>query len=350
MEDLKLNGAIQDPRTDVEKAQDFSHEEFFGAGSGYVWQMRPEDKWRKYFIRNQNGSGMCGPFAGSKALGINNFIENKEWVNLNTAYIYTKRTNSGPGMWLQELLDIMCKYGAPSDPTLKSDNLTEAQADAMSQFTIDQINEALKYRGKKYFTANPDIDTFGQLVDMGITPILLLRCAFREWTNEPFVDPTVTPDQYDINHFVPGTEATLINDEKRPIIEDSWGQQYGNKGVRVLKAEFFAKRIFAMGYVLDLKNEDIEKPVHNFSIPLMFGSTGSEVIALQKVLQYEKILATHTSTGAALPLGNFLEMTARALKEWQVKHGIMDFANEKDVRKIKFGPKSISLANSLYNA
>lgn len=342
-----FTGVVEDPRSPEEKNQDWNHDELFGAGT-YEWPTKPQSSWKSYPIRYQNGSGECGPFSTCKALGINNKNETGEYVNLNTAFIYNKRANSGAGMWMQNMFDIACTYGAPLDPALTSDGLTDEQA-AQITFTVPQSNQALQYRAKNYVFVPINIDTIASIVDAGYTPILLLRCAFKEWTAEPFVDPSVVEADWAVNHFVPVVDATMYNGKKCLIIEDSWGQQFGYKGVRIVQEEFINKRVFACGYLIDLKNEETSKPTHTFSQALIYGSTGPEVIAWQKVLQYEKFLATNTQAGAPLPLGSFLSMTAQATKKWQVAHGIMDYANEKDITKIRVGPKSILEANKLYS-
>jgi murein DD-endopeptidase MepM/ murein hydrolase activator NlpD len=45
------------------------------------------------------------------------------------------------------------------------------------------------------------------------------------------------------------------------------------------------------------------------------------------------------------PENDTLKQAKFALRDWQVSVGIMDFANETDYKKIKFGPKSQSLFN-----
>lgn len=342
-----FTGVVEDPRSSVEKKRDWQGEEILALGA-YSWPTKPQETWRSYPIRNQDGSGMCGPFSTCKALGINNKNETGQYVNLNTAFIYNKRANSGGGMWMQNMFDIACKYGAPLDPTLSSDGINDDQA-AQITFTAAQNAEALTYRSKSYAVIPVNIDTIASVVDAGFTPIILLRCAFKEWTAEPFVDPTVTEKDWAVNHFVPVVDATMYNGKKCLIIEDSWGQQFGYKGVRIVSEDFIANRVFACGYLVDLTNQEIEKPKHTFSAFLSYGSTGSEVVAWQRVLQYEKFLPTHTSLGQALPLGNFLSMTAEATRKWQMAHGFMDFQNEKDITKIRVGPKSILEANKIYS-
>lgn len=315
----------------------------------YEWKEKPESTWRHYPIRNQDGSGKCGPFAVAKALGINNFLETGEFVNLDTDYLYNLRTNSGPGTWMDEILRLGCTHGAPLDPLLLSDNNNDAQG-ALRKFTEEQKKEALKFRGKsRVYIQAGNFDAVAQAIDMGYTPIYLLNCAVHEWTSEPFVDPKVTPADHNIKHFVPAVEATIYNGNQITAIEDSWGSSYGKNGRRLISRHFFNNRVFAIGYIIDLRNEDIDKPKHTFKMVLTYGMSGPEVQAWQKVLQYEKYLPTHLANGTPLPMGYFGPMTASATKEWQVDHGITDFANEIDMKKIRFGKKSIAEANKIYS-
>lgn len=342
-----FTGVAEDPRSAEDKGKDWQHDELFGAGT-YVWPTKEKQDWKSYPIRNQDGSGECGAFSTCKALGVNNKNETGVFVNLNTAFIYNKRSNAGAGMWMQNMFDIACKYGAPSDPTLISDGINDEQA-AHLTFTADQAVEALQYRSKNYAFVPVNIDTIASVVDAGFTPILLLRCAFKEWTAEPFVDPTVVEADWAVNHFVPVVDATMYNGKKCLIIEDSWGQQYGYKGVRIVQEDFINKRVFACGYLIDLKNDYVGMPKHTFTQALTYGMTGPEVKAWQEVLQYEKFLPTKTQAGTPLPLGSFLSMTAQATRNWQVAHEIMDYAKEKDMTKIRVGPKTILEANKLYS-
>lgn len=350
MNEIVYNGVAEDPRSETEKGNDWKHSEAFGMGeTKFQWRVKARESWKHYPIRNQDGSGMCGAFSTAKALGINEFNENNVFVNLNTAFIYNKRWNKGSaGMYMQDMFDIACNFGAPVDSKLISDGINDEQASKLT-FTEAETKSALKYRGRYYFTLPNNIDTIASVVEAGYTPILLLACAFKEWTAEPWVDPTVKNADKTIAHFVPVVDVTLYNGKKCLIIEDSWGQQYGYEGVRILSEDFLTNRVYAIGYIIDLKNEDLDKPLHTFTTQLGYGATGSEVTAWQKVLQYEKFLPTHTVKGDPLPLGSFLEMTAKATKGWQIAHGLNDFANEKDMKKIRFGKKSIDVANSLYS-
>lgn len=349
--EYKSIGALEDPRSLEAQSKNWDHAELFGAGA-YVWKEKPMADWKSYPIRNQNGSGKCGPFSLAKTLGVNNLKENGgDFVNLDTDFIYGYRYNQdSSGMWMDDLFRIACKYGSFPDPLLLSDNNNDQQSAVRFQaFNEVQATEALKYRGKNRVYITTGFDAVAQAIEMGYTPIFRLNCKDSEWTTEPFVDPTATPQDFNIRHFVPAVDATIYKNQECIIIEDSWGSSYGANGRRIISRHFFNNRITATGYIIDLRNEDMNKPQHTFNMVLSYGSTHPEVLWVQKILQYEKYLPTHLADGTPLVLGRFGPLTAKAVKDWQMDHGIMDFATTIDVRKIRFGMKSITKANEIYS-
>lgn len=334
-----FTGVSYDSRTTEEKNKDWLEEELLGSAlAPYQWKDFNELEIPQYTIRNQNGSGECGAFSTVKALGINN----KPFKNLRPEFIYTKRSNPTAGMYMQEMFDIACKYGAPEDVELKGDGLTEEQANAYKP-TEEETAGALKYRGKNYVFMNPkDIDAVARAVDSGYTPILLLRCDISEWTTEPFVDNRFTPP-FNVNHFNPVIYAGMRNGIKTLVTDDSWGSSYGKNGHRFVSEDFITKRVEQIGYIIDLPEVVINKPSLRFTKPLSFGQKDPAVKTLQEMLAHEGFFPATTTT-----TDFFGSITAGALKKWQVAHGILDFQNEKDIRRVRFGQKSIDMANSLY--
>jgi len=71
---------------------------------------------------------------------------------------------------------------------------------------------------------------------------------------------------------------------------------------------------------------------------------GSEDIKkLQEVLKYEKFFPSNQEC-----TGSFFAITARALIKWQLAHGLNDFANETDFRRVQAGVKTLAIINDLY--
>lgn len=335
---MAYNGAIQDPRPYDEKERDWTHEEITGSGT-YVWT---EKQIPNYTKRNQNGSSECGAFSGVKALGINNLKENGTYVDLDPHFIYEKRINkTSDGMYLQDLLKIMCTYGAPKDIELNCDNKAQATLNAMT-YTPEEVKEALTFRGKNYVTTTAkSIDEIARIIDMGYTPIGLLRCGLKEWTTEPKTIPGV--GEFDVNHFVPFTCATLRNGKKTLVVDDSWGSSFGQNGMRFIDEDFLKERFVVFGYVIDLSNSELNSDKHKFNTVMYYGMMNNpEVRFLQDRLKKEGIMNKDIPS-----TGNYLSITADAVWKYQVVNNVAPL-NELNGLKGKLsrvGPKTLEFLN-----
>ena len=330
-------GVAIDPRSDLDKSKDWQAEEVLGASAPYIWKEFNEADIPQYTIRNQNGSGECGAFSAVKALGINN----KPFQNLRPEFIYTKRKNNGAGMYMQDMFDIACKYGAPTDHLLKGDNLTEEEANRYVP-TGEEVLEALKYRGKNYVFMNPkDIDAIAQAIDNGYTPIILLRCDISEWTEEPFVNHSFT-SPFNVNHYNPCIYAGMRNGVKTIVTDDSWGSSYGKNGHRFVSESFILNRVEAVGYIIDLPDDN--RPRYNFLVPLSYGLRRSaDVKALQDILKYEGCLASNIES-----TGNYLSLTAQAVMKLQLKNQIASVKEITDLQGRRVGVKTLLYLKNNY--
>lgn len=334
-----FTGVAIDPRLDSEKAKDWQHEELFGMGV-YTWKEFDESKIPQYPIRNQNGSGMCGAFSSGKAAGVNNLKDVGEYINSLNTFIYYHRANKPQeGMYMQDMFNILCKYGVPQDPELTSDNLTEEQANAFVP-TQAHYDDAAKYKGKSYvFIDKNNLDGISQAIDNGFTPVILLRCAIREWTPEPFVDTSVTEADWNINHFVPLIYSGMRNGVKTFVCDDSWGSSYGKNGHRFLSENFIKNRVHQVGYLVDLPNlPQNDFPHATFTKWLKYGMMNDqEVKSLQDILKYEGCLDKNiTSTG------NYLNQTAQAVMKLQLKNKLASVKEIESLAGKQVGPKTLA--------
>lgn len=335
-------GGLPDNRSQEEKNKDFRHIELFGFGK-ISWVEKQPSEWKSFQIRNQNGSSMCGAFAGAKVLGANN-VNEYGYKNLDTRFIYNLRKNkSSLGMSMHDLFSILCTYGAPLDSNLSSDNLTEELANQY-QYVDSVKEEALKYKASSYIFTSNNIDEIYTAVQNGFFPILLIRCHISEWTPEPKIDSTFKSKDFNVSHFVPVVDATIYKGKKCLIIEDSWGSSYGINGRRILSEDFLDERLVASGYVIDWKKlPEKSKPVYTFTKVLKVGMNNKDVIALQDILKYEGIMIpTQTSTGF------YGSITSNAVKKLWKKYNI---ATEEEINLLQgnnIGPKTIAWLNDNY--
>ncbi len=356
----KFLGVVPDPRSEVEKAQDWQHDEIVAAASGPVtWVEKPIATLRRFPKRNQVNSLSCMAQSGAKALGIENVVEEGTFVELSALPVYRARSNfpSG-GMFQQNLFSILSKPTACLEKDMPSQEMSEQQMNTASVSMTDSMKQLAEYyRANGYmFLPAGNIDQMAVILDQGKAVHLLMYFMPDEWWRPypTIIYPGLPNDPIASHHGITAVDRTLWEGKKALFIEDSAGNDtsIGGTGQRILNEDFLMQRCYGAGYLLFKKNADstVPKPKHYFNPnrPLFFGiMNDNEVMALQKILQYESFLP-YTLNGNLLPLGNMLQMTCTGLKKWQVKHGIMDFATEPDVRKVRFGPKSIGLANSLY--
>ncbi len=348
-------GVVEDPRSEDEKAQDYQTEEVMklagvsAQAEPVIWIEKRPEQWRGFLLRDQNGSGSCVAQTGGKLLEIENKLEepNIDLIQFSAYDIYDRRKNKpAAGMWGADALNICSKFGATTEVLLPSQRMTESQMNQPVQRTPEMISVAQKYRAGGYLQLPLNIESIASFIQKtGKGVMIFVSFEYDEWTDVPTLK---YPGDRSLRHSITAVEPILWQGKKALVIEDSWGKFNEWKGRRVLTEEFLNARLFFAGHLLDLSNTPVPpspvKPKFHFTKHLVFGMRNDkEVVGLQKMLRFEGLFPSNVDF-----TGNFLQITAKAVKAWQINHGIMDFANEKDMRKIRFGQKSVALANNLY--
>lgn len=339
-----FTGLIPDPREEEKKAKDYQHAELYGA-LPLNWVEKTPDQWRKFPIRNQDGSGQCVAFSCAMALGVNNLLENNKFENLSPRYIYSKRVNQdSAGMWLQNAFEISCKHGSPLDTFLPSDLLNEQQANEPFTETPEMTANAQLFKGKSYLFCR-NIDEIAQVIARGLAVPICATWKFDEWTSVPKVIHRPVDSSF-ARHCVTGVDYFLYNGEKAILVNESWGSEYGNDGLRILTESFLNERMTGAGYIIDLVNVPPPvKPVHHFTVPLYFGMQEEpDVKALQNILKYEGLFPTNTNS-----TGNYYEITRKAVLAYQRKYKVASEAELTMLQGRRVGYKTIVSLNSKYN-
>jgi hypothetical protein len=312
-------GVIEDPRPQEAKDKDYKHEELATA-TPFVWKEVPQAEWRQYTIFSQDGSGSCLTQATGKAIGIERKLKSGKFVFYSPRFIYIQRTNTGPGMYLVEALNIPCKAGIPVEQLLPSQNLSEAQMNDASDRNEFVDLEALVSKADKFITMTiPDIDAIANIVEPNGKPVVItVRFAMDEWNQQvPTINPNANANLY---HGIVVTQATLYNGKKCLIIDDSWGTGYGIGGKRIVSEDWFkANRVTGAGYFTKFAQQGgVTKPIHTFTRQLAFGlKADTEVMALQQCLNF---LGYFPDVQAFT--GNYFGLTQSAVKTFQTNYGI----------------------------
>ncbi len=209
-EHIKLN-VIPDPRDENAKARDFK----FGSVAAVFpisWTVKPQSSWRKYALRNQDGSGSCVSQGSAKAL------ETKDKVVYSAHPIYAKRSNyPAEGMWLQDAGDILKKLGTTTEALAPSQMMNEQQMD--TAITVPTP----KTIGGYGFVTVTDLDAIANAIDTyGGCPIAV-AVAWDEWNTEQGVPKYIPGAVVSGSHCLCAVDYTMYNNEKAIVVENSWG-------------------------------------------------------------------------------------------------------------------------------
>lgn len=331
MEKESYFGVAEDSRSEFEKAQDISDREIASGASDIRWEKKDPSAWKRYSVRNQDGSYSC------VAQAIAKFLEIAKGEVQSAHPIYRSRINfPGQGMIPADAGNIAISQGTVREDQDPSQNLNEADMNRVIAPNISPLpNDFIKVM------MNPvDIERVASAVQAYGHCLLLVRGSVSEWSGKPVYDPMA---KRDLDHEVCAVDYFLDESGAKCIlIDDSWGNAttIGNGGQRVITEDYFKAR-FTEGMYFIPK----EKPHHLFSNILAFGMMhDKDVMALQDILKFEGFFPKEIPSS-----GNFLQVTARSVKDWQLYHGLTDFQHENDLRKIRCGAKSLAILNALYN-
>jgi len=292
---LKINienlGVVPDLRPEEAKKKDYKAEEVFSFAP-ITWEEKPESNWRKFPIFFQNQSSSCVAQAVAKALGIENYLEEKKFVHYSARDIYTRRMNyPNKGMFFLDAMNIGYKFGATVEQLMPSQGLNETVMNISSDRTpLTEIIAKIVKGGNHLSFFSADIEKIASIIEPAGKPVVLgVRFGPGEWFGEkvPKIISGVNPIY---GHGICGTTATLYNGKKAIIIEDSAYYDANKEAVRVITEDWFTSgRIIWAGYYSALNNNGLEtKPIHNFTLNLRFGNKNKEVVWLQRCLSFKK--------------------------------------------------------------
>ena len=316
-------GALLDTRPGEKKLKDYKFEEAVASVNPVVWEEKPQSKWRKFPIFNQDGSGSCVAQTAAKLLGIMYWLLNGIYVHFSATDIYQRRSNKpGAGMIGVDAFDIMTE-GVTLEDLVPSQNMNDAQMDAVDIPDYKRkVGEIFKIATNFLQPATKDIDKIASIIQTtGKGVMVWFYFTYKEWTDHPFIDePNLDLNaQSTLKHSVTAVDFALVNGKKCLIIDDSWGPQYGLGGQRIIDEDFFKARNFFAAYPMNFKfsTGEGEKPKHIFLQDLELNAQGPEVVALQDCLKFDGEFATNIQS-----TGYYGTITQKAVQQFQEKYKI----------------------------
>lgn len=339
---MQYNGLQRDTRGDSEKASDFFIEEIQTAAGSAIFEERDPVG---FTVRNQDGSGSCVAQTAAKMLEVWDYYNDNETTVYSATPIYKNRSNKPtPGMNWIEGISFSVKNGCFLESEVPSQNMSDEQMDRSANIARRQ-----KLYPTHYAQTSVDFESVARAVQSYKAVMLWFKSSYIEWNQSV---PSGDSDSETVRHSVCCVDSISFEGKRYLIIEDSWGEFTDHKpvkiplkkGQRAITEEFFKKHCFLAGVYVQFSFEGIDKPVFTFTKRMNFGDNHEQVKKLQDVLKYEKFFPSNVES-----TGYFGSITAKAVKKWQLAHGIYDFETENDMRKIKIGPKSIDVLNALYS-
>lgn len=315
-------GALIDTRPEEAKKKDFLFAEVVASAAPVNWTEKPQSQWRKFPIRNQDGSGSCVAQSLSKMASVYVWTKTGVFVPLSASHIYQRRSNKPvAGMSGIDAFEIGRK-GITLEQFAPSENMNDEQMDNVAVLPfMEEIGKVFKL-GNYLTDPVKDIDTIASIIQQtGKSVMVWFYFQSDEWTNTPIVkNPDLDPyAPATLRHSLAVADFTLYNGEKALIVDESWGQGTALNGQRIITESFFKQRNFFAAHFMNFAFEEatVPQPQHTFNVDLSFGMTSDEVKALQDCLKHAGFFPVNADS-----TGYYGSITVKAVQGFQLKHQI----------------------------
>lgn len=347
-------GARIDERSDEEKAKDFKFAEIVVSAALVNWIQKEET--RRFPIFDQDGSGSCVAQTVAKMAGIMYAQANDdEYVHFSATHVYQRRWNKpSGGMNGVDALDI-ARQGVTLEQLVPSQRMTDNQMDSAVIEKYKQDVGKIFGWSNYVILPNKDIDAIASVIqETGKGVMVWFYFNYKEWKRDM---PTVIDKNMDLRggstlrHSVTAVDYTLLPDgSKALIIEDSWGNDTGIEGQRIITEDFFKARNWFAAHAMNFafENPYDSAPGGNFTRNLEFTeevTQDDDVVDLQNILKYEGMFPANVQS-----TGYYGNITAKAVLAWQLKFMPEYGENELIALAGKIvGPATRAALNKKYN-
>jgi hypothetical protein len=299
VEDVVFGTGCVDKPEDFFKERAWRDDEIAGTTTREgMWVEKKINEFITYPKRNQNNQSSCVSYTLAKQLAVDELQENKVWRELSPRSIYAYTAIPGVGSSSITATKLAIKQGMTLEYLLRTDGLLENDVIKTDGYASDAKQIALVYKPQSYVECATDFETIAAILqrhkDQGIKKVIAItvigenngtwHSTFPQIPN----NPNTAKSWY---HRVAVTDFGLINGKKVLAIDNSWGENIGNKGQQFLTEEY---QPFMYGGMYTLNQEDnwqqiapstVTPPKYFWSADLDIGSTGQDVFALQRALQ-----------------------------------------------------------------
>ena len=262
MEDNYL-GAI-DTQSEEQKARNYQQSEFVTAPAPVNWTEKPQYDWRKYTVRDQDGSGTCVTQTYATELGILTAQKYGVFLDFSAAFPYQfRKYPTSSGCTSEDIYSIFPKIGDVFEKDMPSQLLNDEGV--MNVPRPNYFVDMARVFPAKRISLPIDFETVASTIQQtGKGVMVWFKFSRGEWTNIPQVLPVPTTS----GHSVTAVDWTLKDGKKYLVIQDSWGLAQAMAGHRLISEEYFNTRCFLASYLMNfqLAEAAITRPHFNGSI------------------------------------------------------------------------------------
>lgn len=308
-------GILPDDRSESEKAKDWQAEEV-ASSSSMVPTFRTVSKlgWKRYTIRDQNGSGSCVSQALAKGFEVLYNKQTGKTVMFSATPIYQKRKNAPEaGMYIHDAFGIAVKTGTVPEAVVKSQLMNDEEMDAIVLPTnFDDLNDMLD--AVAYVAIPKDFDYFAAWVEKYGYAQIHIAADRKSWSKD---FPSLGSRNRNIRHAVAAIDAVTYKGVQYIVIEDSWGDFGEFQGQRLISREVFndmytsAAGFTALEY--DVKPKPKQKQFEPFMLAMEFGQRSTEIARLQDYMKAKGYFPSSIES-----TGYYGNITALAVYNFQV--------------------------------
>lgn len=324
----KGTGALTPNLTPQDAVKNYQFEELVSVAAAVNFSPTSPERWKIYPRRDQDGSGTCVAQTIAKMAGILREQKTGEFVEYSATPIYQKRINKPQaGMVGVDALDLWRKDGITLEHLVPSQQMNDAQVDAaqVNQYEKDIAGISKLDAYILLPAANFDL-AVSTILATGKPLMVWIWGEYDEWSRDiPRLLHSGNLYNATVRHSITATpNIGIYEGEIGFTIEDSWGSTgIQGLGARWITREWYEKRNYFAAYPTAFKTYqemgiDPAKPKHSFTRNLPYGLRNDpDVVKLQDILKYEGLFpANFDSTG------NYLEVTRKAVLDFQLKHGV----------------------------
>ncbi len=335
----QYSGVIEDPRSEAEKAKDWQSTEVASLGEMKpVFRKVSKGKWKKYTVRDQDGSGSCVSQALAKGFEVLRKVHKGDTIVFSSTPIYQKRANRpNEGMYLADALNIAVKTGTCREKDCKSQQMSNAQMDAaVLPANFEDLNNEVDVVAS--LVVPVDFDYVAAWIEQYGYAQIHIAADRKSWSRD---FPKLGSLNRGIRHAVAGVDAVTYDGVQYIVIEDSWGSFGEFTGQRLLSREVFNDMVTSCGTITVFKFDTTDAiKFAPFNTVLEFGQQSDEVWRLQEYLKTKGCFPANVQS-----TGYFGSVTAIAVLSFQQKFNVATPIEINQLKGKRVGAKTLAAIN-----